>query len=91
MPFVVELDRDKAQKDLEDTDPPIRLRIVEKLRILEENPFPDGKTKKKLKGHEKLYELKISDWRAVYSIEGQKVIVKRIIHRRELHRSLRKL
>jgi len=91
MPFTIELN-DKAQKDLNDLDPPTRNWILEELRVLEEKPFfIDGRTKKKIKGYEKLYELKIPPYRVIYSIEEQRVIVKRIIHRKALYRSLRQL
>lgn len=91
MPFTIELDN-KAQKDLGALDPLTRSWILEKIRILEDKPFfIDGKKKKKLKGYEKLYELKIPPYRVIYLIEGQKVIIKRIIHRKELYRSIRQL
>ncbi len=92
MSFIVELDK-RAERELDNLDPPIRTKVIGKLKTLEEKPYEtDGNIKEKIKGKENLYELKRPHpYRIIYSIEDQRVIVKSIIHRSELHRSLGKL
>jgi mRNA interferase RelE/StbE len=90
---VVELSP-RAAEDLQALSPDVAARILKKLRTLEDAPFPRGDTVKLLKGFDvPTYRLRIGDYRAVYRIREELllVVVLRIIHRSELERALRDL
>ena len=63
-------------------------RILEVLRALRENPRPFGSLK--IVGEERLYRLRVGDYRALYDVDdsAQTVLVLRIQHRREAYRNL---
>lgn len=64
------------------------------LQRLTNNPFPSittAKTIKKLKIKEPTYGLRVGEYRVVYRIKTEKIIVLRIIHRKELQRELKRL
>lgn len=64
------------------------------LQRLADNPFPNiatGKIIKRLEIKESTYRLRVGEYRIIYRIETQKIIVLRIIHRKELERELKKL
>ncbi len=64
----------------------IILRIDEAILDLAENPRPDGVTK--LKGSDRTYRLRVGDYRVVYDIYDQDLVVAliRCQHRREVYR-----
>jgi mRNA interferase RelE/StbE len=67
-----------------------RLRILRRIKILEDNPLPYGNTIKRLRGTtEPLYRLRVGDYRVIFHLEGTKVRVEQIVHRRDLDRALR--
>lgn len=73
MIFRVELSR-RALDSLEKLDTQIRERVAEKLRELEETPFPRGC--RKLKGEVDAYRLRVGKIRILYKILwGEKAIV----------------
>jgi len=64
------------------------------LERLGNNPFPSittAKTIKKLKIKEPTYRLRVGEYRVIYRIKIEKIIVLRIIHRKELQRELKRL
>ena len=64
------------------------------LQKLADNPFPNiatGKIIKKLEMKKPTYRLRVGEHRVIYRIATQKIIVLRIIHRKELERELKKL
>mgnify|MGYP000630991582 CR=1 FL=1 len=89
---VVELSP-RAAEDLQVLSRDVAARMLKKLRTLEEDPFPRGDTVKVLRGFDiPTYRLRIGDYRAVYRIRrNDLVVVLRIIHRSELERALRDL
>lgn len=69
-------------------------RLHKALQRLTNNPFPSsitGKTIKKLEIKGPTYRLRVGEHRVIYRIEIQKIIVLRIIHRKELERELKRL
>jgi mRNA interferase RelE/StbE len=64
----------------------VHTRIVRKLEALEENPRPMGV--EKLAGSGDLYRVRVGDWRIVYAIRDQElvVVVVRIGHRGDVYR-----
>ena len=82
MTYRVEL-KPKAEKDLKAMQPSDRERVVERLRWLEADLHGDVK---KLSNHVPEYRMRAGDWRALFEIAGDRVIVYRILHRREAYR-----
>lgn len=81
-----------AQRDTDRLEPRTRLRILQAIKALETNPFPKGDTVKKLKGARiPLYRLRIGDFRAVYHIDGRKVVILFIVDRKDFEKKLRTL
>ena len=76
---------EEAVKDLEKLDRQVAKRILRKLEWFAENfervvPEPLGG---EFKG---AYKLRVGDWRAVYTIEGDIMVVQGIGHRREIYK-----
>ena len=82
MTYRVEL-KPKAEKDLKDMSPSERKRVVERLRWLEEDLGGDVKH---LSNHIPEYRMRAGDWRALFEVAGDRVVVYRILHRREAYR-----
>lgn len=76
----------KAEKQLDALPRPIQRRIVEAVEGLESNPRPHGI--KKLEGADNLWRIRVGDYRIVYTIEDDQliVLVVKIGHRREIYR-----
>lgn len=71
---------------MEGLDAGLRKRIIEKLKELEENPFPRGSIK--LRGEKDAYRLRIGDYRILYIVlwdEGVALVFK-IDHRSTVYR-----
>jgi len=82
----------RAGEDLDALSPDTAIRIARKLRELESDPAPRGDTIKRLQGFSpSRYRLRVGDYRAVFLIEGGRVVVLRVIHRSELERAVRDL
>ncbi|MBI2083935.1 MAG: type II toxin-antitoxin system RelE/ParE family toxin [Deltaproteobacteria bacterium] len=65
-------------------------KIVEALRFLSENPYSELLRIKKMKGVPSLYRIRIGDYRVVYEVRNESlvVLVIKIGHRREVYRNL---
>ncbi len=76
----------KAEKQLDELPTTLQRRITEAVEGLESNPRPHGV--KKLAGAENLWRIRVGDYRIVYSIEDDRliVLVVKIGHRREIYR-----
>ena len=76
----------KAEKQLDELPTPLRRRITEAVEGLESKPRPHGV--KKLTGAENLWRIRVGDYRIVYTIEDDRliVLVVKIGHRREIYR-----
>lgn len=73
-----------ALKELEELDPVIGKRIVEKISWLEQN-FTAVTPQRLHYGFRELYKLRIGDYRAVYSIKGDIITIEKVRHRREVY------
>ena len=82
MGFSVEL-KPQAMKDLRQISSENRGRIFTKLAALEKGLTGDVK---KLTGFTFEYRLRVGDYRVLFEIEGERVIVYRVVHRREAYR-----
>ena len=73
----------KAEKDLKNLPAADRNRIVERLRWLESDLRGDVK---RLSNHFPEYRMRAGDYRTLFEVAGDQVIVYRILHRRESYR-----
>jgi mRNA interferase RelE/StbE len=85
--YRVELKR-QPEKFIRQQDRRIQTQLVAALKKLAENPRPPQA--KKLEGMDGLYRIRTGDYRIVYLIEDDKliVLVVRIGHRKEIYREL---
>lgn len=81
MKYLVEL-KPKAIKDLKNIPKVDRTRIIEKLKLLEDNLHGDVK---KLTNHTPEYRMRVGDWRILFEVEKEKIIIYRIRHRRDAY------
>ena len=82
MRYRVEL-KPKAEKDLTALPQDDRSRVVERLRWLEDGLRGDVK---RLSNRFPEYRMRAGDWRVLFEIAEDRVIVYRIRHRREAYR-----
>jgi mRNA interferase RelE/StbE len=75
---------DKALRKLPES---VQRRIAAAAKELGDNPRPPGCAK--LKGEDDLWRIRVGDYRVVYTIEDDKllVLVVRVAHRKEVYRS----
>jgi mRNA interferase RelE/StbE len=89
--FKVELSP-AASRDLDDLEMGIITKVVSDLKILEENPFPRGKLIKKIKGKKTtFYRLRIDKFRVFFEIQPMKIVIPRIISKKEADRYIKRL
>ncbi len=74
-----------AGKELDALDDALFARIDRKIMTLAENPRPPGC--KKLKGYKDQWRVRVGDYRVVYTVDDQKLLVEvtRIRHRSEVY------
>jgi len=74
-----------ARKELERLSNQVIARITRRLEALASNPRPPGC--KKLKGGDKDWRIRVGDYRVVYTIDDQNLLVEatRIRHRSEVY------
>ncbi|MBG0744843.1 MAG: type II toxin-antitoxin system RelE/ParE family toxin [Cylindrospermopsis raciborskii KL1] len=74
------------QKQLDNLPSNIQDRVYEKISQLAEEPRPDGVAK--LKGYDNEYRIRIGDYRLVYEIQDDKLIVLilQCKHRRDVYK-----
>ncbi len=87
MPYAVEF-LPSAQRQLAALPQEARRRIARKIETLRENPRPPGAML--FHAEDRLYRLRIGDYRVIYTIEGRRlvVLVIRIGHRKDIYRDL---
>ncbi len=75
-----------AEKSLDRVPRALRLRIIEALERLRNNPRPSSV--KKLGGEENLWRIRVGDYRVVYEIHDDRllILVVRIGHRKDIYR-----
>ncbi len=62
-----------AERQLKAFAPPVQRRLVKRLRMLRDNPRPQGV--KKLAGEDELYRVREGDYRIIYTIRDKELIV----------------
>jgi mRNA interferase RelE/StbE len=78
-----------ALRDLTALDRTTQERLRRRIDRLGENPFPPGV--RKLQAEEPYYRIRVGDYRVIYQVEGQQlvVIVVKIGHRKDVYRGTR--
>lgn len=74
-----------AAKEVRKLDPPVRRRILAGISQLELDPRPHGV--RKLSGYENAWRLRIGDYRALYEVIDNEILVTvvRVAHRRDVY------
>jgi mRNA interferase RelE/StbE len=81
-----------ASKDLDTLDIGTSEKVLSDLRLLEDYPFPRGKLIKKIKGKKSaFYRLRTDKFRVFYEIQQMKVVILRVVSKKEADRFIRKL
>jgi mRNA interferase RelE/StbE len=81
-----------ASRDLDDLEIGTVTKIVSGLRILEEDPFPKGKLIKKIKGKKTaFYRLRVDKFRVFFEIQPGKIVILRILGKKEADRFIKRL
>ena len=78
--------RKSVEKDLRLLPSPIRKALISKIILLAEEPLPVGAVK--LQGATNLYRIRKGDYRILYEINNQEVVVIiiKVGHRRDVYR-----
>lgn len=79
-----------AAKEFDHLSASFQEKVIEALRMLAINPFSNLLHIKKLKGSANLFRLRIADYRVVYEVKNQELVVLiiKIGHRKEVYRGL---
>ena len=89
--FLIQLAK-PAVADLNGIPLAIRKSLLEAISALEQDPFADGSSKKKLKGMAfPVYRLRSSDYRIIYRIDQETVTILRVINRKDLEKIIKRL
>ena len=77
-----------AQKELKKLNKDLILKVLEFVKNLAEDPYPDGC--RKLRGSQHTYRFRIGDYRVVYDVQSDILTIEiiRIGHRKEIYRRL---
>jgi len=69
-------------KRLKELDRQVQIRMLKEVKILEENPFAG----KRLRGRlSELLSLRIGDYRIIYQVLGNQIIVRTVGHRKSIY------
>jgi mRNA interferase RelE/StbE len=80
-----------ATRDLDQLADKVVQTILEKLVVLKENPFPKGKLIKKIKGKRSTsYRLRVDKYRVFYIIEGQNVVILKVVGKKDADKFIQK-
>jgi mRNA interferase RelE/StbE len=81
-----------ASRDLDELELGSVIKVLSDLKILKENPFPRGKLIKKIKGKKTTYyRLRIDKFRVFFEIQPMKIVILRIISKKEADRYIKRL
>ena len=58
------------------------------LSILELTTTPSPQGAEKLKGYERMYRIRVGDYRIVYEVAGDELIIIAVSHRKDIYRDL---
>ena len=77
-----------VQKDFRRLPKAVVVRVTKRIEKLSGDPFPHGV--EKLEGVERLYRVRIGDYRIVYEVDTQiqQIMILYVRHRRDVYRAL---
>ena len=77
-----------AEKQLDKLPKSVRVRVLDKLEELRQDPRPHGAIK--LIGADDLWRIRIGDYRVVYEIQDERliVLVLRVAHRKDIYKGM---
>ena len=77
-----------VEKDFRRLSQQVVPRLTKKIEDLRTNPFPHKS--EKLSGAERLYRIRVSDYRVVYEVDAhlKQITIHHVRHRREVYRTL---
>ncbi|MBI5855692.1 MAG: type II toxin-antitoxin system RelE/ParE family toxin [Nitrospirae bacterium] len=80
--------RPSVEKDLQSIPRSVVTRIIARIERLPSDPFPPQSAK--LQGAERLYRLRVGDYRIVYEVDSdaRHILVQYVRHRRDVYRRL---
>lgn len=80
--------KSSVKKELRKLSRTDRITIVHKIKLLKKEPRPEGSAK--LKGSRDLFRIRHGDYRIIYQIQNNVliIIIIRIGHRREIYKNL---
>lgn len=81
MKYQIDL-KPRAIKELECIPKKDAKRIVEKMKTLEDNLHGDVK---RLTNYTPEYRMRVEDWRILFEVENERIVVYRIRHRKEAY------
>lgn len=73
----------RAIKDIESLNSKFQLRVIKKIEEMSDNLKGDVK---QLTGSTPEFRLRVGDYRVLFEVEGETIIIYRIRHRREAYR-----
>lgn len=79
-----------SRREFDDLPRKTQDKVLEALQLLATNPFSELLRIKKLKGAESLYRFRVGDYRVVYEVRREVllILVIKIGHRRDVYRQL---
>jgi mRNA interferase RelE/StbE len=79
-----------ARRQLRKLDQADQRRLVTRIDHLADDPRPDGC--RKLAGHQSLYRIRVGDFRIVYEVKNQELIVliAMVSHRRDVYEEIKR-
>jgi len=80
--------KSSVEKDLRTLPKAVLARVMHRIEELKNNPIP--RQSAKLTGAERLYRIRVGDYRIIYAVEAdaKQVIVYCVRHRRQVYRDL---
>ena len=78
--------RNSTKKDIRNLPPQEVARVVEAVTQLADDPLPHGS--QKLSGSERIYRIRVGDYRVIYEVfsDSHIVEVQRVRHRKDVYR-----
>jgi len=81
-----------ASRDLDELEMVVVTKVLSDLKVLQEDPFPRGKLIKKIKGKKTpFYRLGIDKFRVFFEILPMKVVILRVLSKKEADRFIKRL
>ena len=82
---------ERADRQLDEFDPALQLRILERISLI--LAFPRGARTTKLEGYDDVWAVRVGDYRVAYKIDDDEetIRIQAVGHRRDFYRRLRRI